>query len=136
MLLIPQSIFRRRRGRVKLAPVPPPTPPPVPVHVVQVIGAYGYDNAVWHLDRAVTILPGATFDMFVLSEEGGEGRCVGVSGSVLSGNRLNIQLDSTPTDTGNRWFWGVESEPEKIVASDGGRIAAESGDLIFDDVPH
>jgi hypothetical protein len=135
IIIPPPQQYPRRRARAKRAAAPAP-PQPVPVHVVQVIGAYGYDNAVWHLDRAVTILPGAAFDMFVLSEEGGEGRCVGVSGSVLSGNRLNIQLDSTPTETGNGWFWGVESEPEKIVASDGGRIAAESGDLIFDDVPH
>jgi hypothetical protein len=130
---IPQ--FRRRRGSLRTKDVPLP-PPPSPVHVVQVIAAFGYDWAVWHLDRAVTILPGATFEMFVLSEDGGAGRCVGVSGSVLSGNRLRINLDAAPYDAGNGWFWSVESEPDKIVAGDGGRIAPDAGDVVFDDVPH
>ena len=129
MLIKPTpAVFRKRPPKAKR---PAPSGPPVPVHVVQVVASFESNFAVWHLGRAVSVLAGATFEMFVLNEEGGTGHCVGVHGSVVGGNQLVIQMDTAPFDGGNGWFWEVESSPVGIVASDGGRIVAESGDVTF-----
>jgi hypothetical protein len=121
--------FRRRRRRLGRTSPSPTPPPPVPANVLFVSGSFGDDQTLWTFDQPVTVLAGATWEMFTLHEDGGEEERVGVSAVQLTGTTLRITMNAPPEDFGNGWFWVLTSVPLKVKTTGGAAINAGEGDL-------
>lgn len=127
--MITYPLPRKRHRKPLIAPTTPP-PAPVAAIVVRVTGSFGSADAVWTFDRPVVILPGATWEMFQLTEDGGLHQCLGTLGTQLTATTIRVTMDTAPQDLGNQWFWGLDAAPAKVKTTEGGNIRPGSGGLV------
>jgi hypothetical protein len=127
MITYPIEFPRRRKHARPRATAPPIIP--IPANVILVTGSFGDVQTIWHFDQPIVILPGATFEMFTLREDGGPEQTIGVSGVLLDPLTLRVTMNVAPQDFGNGWFWELLSVPPMVKTLDGAAVHPGGGDL-------